>query len=202
MPIFCRDTLAVFYSHVPKTGGTTVERFFHENGFRVRELDMGGRDSLNRLRPCSPQHTEAARVRGLYRIEAFDYVFMTVRHPIDRLVSEFAYRTRGQDIDINTWVPRAFDAYRRDPYVLDNHLRPQWEFILPGCEIFYQEAGYAERWAETVAGHLGVEMHATPGMENASGSTARHRYGMTEEVAEMARMFYELDFRLFGYVTS
>lgn len=199
MPIFFQDNLTVFYSHVPKTGGTTVEQFFHQNGFQVRDLDMGGRNSLNRLRHCSPQHTEAARVRSLYRIEAFDYVFMTVRHPIDRLVSEFAYRTRGKDVDINTWVPRALTAYRKDPYVLDNHLRPQWEFILPGCEIFYQETGYTHHWAATVADRLGVEMHSTPGMVNASGSKAQNRYGMSEEIAEMARKFYDLDFRLLGY---
>lgn len=44
-------------------------------------------------------------------------------------------------ISFSEWVLRALDAADRDPYVLDNHLRQQHEFLSPGIDIFRYEDG-------------------------------------------------------------
>ena len=139
----------------------------------------------------------------------FDYVFMTVREPIARLKSEFHYRTRGAGrgsafrqlrvpISFDAWVRWTLARYRKDPYVWDNHVRPQHEFLAFGAEVFRLEDGL-DRVAEalqSVTGADGVQVSAArpPGYDSSGPSCQLTRRTLSDTVKHAAN-----DFATFGY---
>lgn len=197
MTVFVRDGVFLYYSHVPKTGGTSVEHFFRDNSFRVLEKDPGLKGTLNKHRFCSPQHAEAERVKRNFNIRKFDYIFATVRHPVDRVVSEYKYRCKGGD-DINLWICSSLEEQMKNPYIFDNHLRPQWEFILPGSDVFRQEEGFGDEWARKISLATGLSFSFPSKKVNVTGSLGLKKE-LCKEALEMIVETYGLDFEFFGY---
>ena len=146
MPVFRQDGRAVLFVHVPKAGGSTLERLFAKSGWTTGYRDpKGGVGSMNSVRRCSPQHMHRPMLEQVFRLDRFDAVFMTVREPLGRFRSEFAYRNADRvsatAAEVEAWYDEAFRQYRHDPFVFDNHLRPQWEFHLPGSHVYRLEDG-------------------------------------------------------------
>ena len=132
MPVFLKDGKSVLYIHVPKTAGSSIAAFFQKNGFQVHHQDLGGPRSLNRYRRCSPQHMHAEQILSHFRLERFDYVFITVPDPLKRLLSGYVRMRFAQDTPaLPVWFNRAVRRYLEDSYCLDNHIRPQVEFMVP-----------------------------------------------------------------------
>ncbi|MHC0054799.1 sulfotransferase family 2 domain-containing protein [Actibacterium sp. D379-3] len=157
MPLARVGSLLLFYAHVPKTGGSSVEAYLQAKG-RLALLDEG----LSDWNRSTPQHLHRAVYQRLVPREFYDHGFATLRDPLARLISEYRYRSktykpfkqslhrliapagvkraeatritvgRGKIVaDFDRWVPRIFRAYAKDPYLLDNHIRPQVEFVAP-----------------------------------------------------------------------
>ncbi|TGN66234.1 hypothetical protein EXE59_21460 [Nocardioides eburneiflavus] len=146
MPVLLKAGIAALFVHVPKTGGTSIERFFVQNGWSLDWRDgVAGEGTLNSYLKCSPQHVEARRLAELFRLEKFDLVFSTVREPIARFRSEYCMRNaadlRTDPDSVDAWGESALAAYAADGFVFDNHLRPQHEFIVPGASVYRLEAG-------------------------------------------------------------
>lgn len=147
MPVFRKDQQKILFIHVPRTGGSSIERAFRDSGFQTLYLDSKvGRTSWNHVRRCTPQHMHAQMLDALFRVDRFDLVFMVVRDPMSRLKSEYLWRNRDKDFDVDgrsleRWARRSFAEYRSDPFRYDNHLRPQVEFELPGTRVFSYEDG-------------------------------------------------------------
>lgn len=146
MPVLFKAGIAALFVHVPKTGGTSIERFFVQNGWSLDWRDgVAGEGTLNSYLKCSPQHVEARRLADLFRLEKFDLVFSTVREPIARFRSEYCMRNaadlRTDPDSVEAWGESALAAYAADRFVFDNHLRPQHEFIVPGASVYRLEAG-------------------------------------------------------------
>jgi hypothetical protein len=144
MPVFRRDGRAVLFVHVPKAGGSTLERLFAKSGWTTGYRDPKlGAGSMNSLRRVSPQHMHRPMLEQIFHLDRFDAVFMTVRDPLARFRSEFAMRNSDRvsasATEVEAWYDEAFRQYRRDPFVYDNHLRPQWEFHLPGSHVYRLE---------------------------------------------------------------
>ena len=83
MPVFRQDGRAVLFVHVPKAGGSTLERLFAKSGWTTGYRDpKGGVGSMNSVRRCSPQHMHRPMLEQVFRLDRFDAVFMTVREPL------------------------------------------------------------------------------------------------------------------------
>lgn len=200
MPVFIKDHFRVLFVHVPKTGGTAVEFFFEKNGFAASFLDRGGRNSLVPVMKCSPQHMHAAMLRELFMLRGFGYMFMTVRNPIDRLVSEYRMRAvmQQQIEDIDSWVDYVLNTYPSSNYMIDNHIRPQSDFWLPGCEVFRQEDGFGETWVNRIAEQVGCAFdHRQVEVAMRFG----HAAAPTLSPSSIRRIheFYAKDFEFFRY---
>jgi len=203
MPVFFRDGVRVLYIHVPKTGGTAIEMFFENNGFGTAYLDRGGNPGdLNPTRRCSPQHMDAATLARVFRLAAFDHVFMTVRHPIDRILSEYRMRVfERRDLpDVNAWIRQTLRRYDDDPWMMDNHIRPQAEFWLPQADVFRQEDGFGADWIERISGRIpcAFEQRATE-VAMKFDVKAAERSDLDAASLDALRRFYDADYRLFGY---
>jgi hypothetical protein len=203
MPVFFKGSRRVLFIHVPKAGGTSIEAFFEDNGFKTAYLDRGGSpESLNPVRRCSPQHMPAALLQTLFDPQAFDFVFMTVRHPIRRLMSKFAMETLsgGTREDFAPWVERMMQLVAADRWAMDNHLRPQTDFWLAESQVFKLEDGFGEAFIDCLQARIGLpfaqrvvrrDMHADV--------TAPDYMSLDTELRKVIRNYYDVDFKRFGY---
>jgi hypothetical protein len=201
MPLFVRDKKAVLYIHVPKTGGSSIEQFFLANGFRAEFLDNAPRNSFNPWRRCSPQHMTAEQLLGLLRPVRMDHIFMTVREPLARLVSEYRMRLRDTPgtPGLELWLRRSLRQYPDDNCIFDNHLRPQSDFWMPGCEVVRQEHGFDGNFVAGLEERLGItfEHRGIGGFNRAEGADVT-----ASEIAAIRPLvtaFYRQDYVRFGY---
>jgi hypothetical protein len=146
VPVFTKDDRSVLFVHIPKAAGSTLERMFTRSGWEMalRETRKT-HPQLMPLRRCSPQHYHAALLSELFEIGRFDAVFTLTREPVSRFRSEYLMRNhqdpRTDAASVEAWADRALARRESDPYTLDNHLRPQHEFLLPGAQVYRLEDG-------------------------------------------------------------
>ena len=117
MPLFVKGGVAILYVHVPKTGGSSIEHMFLDKGFRSEFLDHGPKNSFNLYRRCSPQHLHAKPLLRLLRPQRITFTFMTVRHPLTRLLSEYKMQVRidRQPLPLRPWLDHWLKRYLDDP---------------------------------------------------------------------------------------
>jgi hypothetical protein len=203
MPIFYKEGKAIFFVHIPKTAGRTIESRFQASGYQLSYIDMDGQ-GLNRFHLCSPQHMDASQYTRIFDLSTFEIVFAVVRDPISRLKSEVAMRLQANfqnKVDQNDqWVLDAFERYQANSYVYDNHLKPQSEFIVPGVQVFRLEDG--------VESILSLLESKCPGLRLAPGDehvgSRKEKSGFlsadvkfSDSVSERVREFYLSDYRRF-----
>ena len=206
MPIYFKDQRAVLFVHVPKTGGTTIETLFRRAGWaqRLRET----RETNPRLmdvRRCSPQHYHAAVLQELFDPGRFDAVFLMVREPLARFRSEYIMRhvrdPRSDAASVDAWATRLLARRREDPYVLDNHLRPQHEFVLPGAEVYRLETGIEAIVADLNARFdlgLATQVPLIQSSARRAGVPSSQVQLSDELLRELGELYAE-DFGRFGY---
>ena len=207
MPVFLKEDHKVLYVHVPKTGGTTIEQAFKDAGWTVllRETS-NSHPRLHKLRTTSPQHYQATLLAETLHLDKFTFTFMTTREPLSRFRSEYVMRNHESltltEAAVDDWAARTFQRYAANPYVYDNHIRPQSEFVVESALVYQLEAGM-----ETLLAELNTRI---PG----AGLTARVERKLTSEKRAGARSedvplsaslesrlreFYADDFQQFGY---
>jgi hypothetical protein len=207
VPVFRKDGRSVLFIHVPKAGGSSIERMFGDAGYTVHYRDPRlGKGSLNRLRRCSPQHMHASILQEVFRIDLFDVVFMVTRHPLTRFRSEYGYARRHEDVAtdseaVEQWAEKAFSAYAKDPFHLDNHLRPQSDFYLPGCTVYRLEDGM-ERVMTDLGRRLGTdfggEVPRVLERKKESGVSSSE-FTVSGQLQRRVEAFYSEDYDRFGY---
>ncbi|WP_182525555.1 sulfotransferase family 2 domain-containing protein [Nocardioides dongkuii] len=206
MPIFLRDGRAVLFVHVPKTGGTTIERLFTRSGWKMRyRATARTQPEVFPFLRCSPQHYHAAVLEEMFVPERFETTFLLTRDPVARFRSEYVMRnTRDPRTDaasVEQWADRALDRYRDDAYAFDNHLRPQSEFRVRGAEVYRLEDGM-----EAVVADLNERFGLGLDSEIPHSFHSAQRAGVASADVEVspaltARLtdFYRTDYEAFGY---
>lgn len=208
MPVLRKDGVALLFVHIPKTGGGSLESAFRKAGWTVDHFDgTHGPQSLNSLRRTSPQHEHATVLESTFRIDDFDAVFCFVREPIARMRSEFVWRHRHSDradasgLAFESWVRATFRAARRDPWLYDNHIRPQVEFVIDGAHVLRMEDGIEEGIAR-MADATGLTLPAAVPRSHAARKTWKIRprdVEVNEAAAQLIADFYAEDYRRLGY---
>lgn len=214
MPICIKDDRAVLFVHVPKTGGSSLEEMLADNGWDVSWRDVrAGPGTPNSHVLCSPQHLHAERLRQTFRLDTFDAVFMVVRDPFTRFRSEAGMRwlshhggTRAPLTEqaADDWADHALAAYREDPYVFDNHLRPQVEFRLPDAHVYRFEDGL-ESVVDALNADLGLGLsgevpHALDRMQVSGFRT--QDLPLSDALRRRLSEVYADDFEAFGYAPA
>ncbi len=145
MPIYMKGGKSVLFIHIPKTAGTAVDHAFLSAGWQVSFQEGGGQPgSIFRHLRCSFQHFHAALLREMMLLSSFDAIFTVMREPMARLRSEYRWRRAQSEQPLpqfDVWVNRMLDAYQRNSFVMDNHIRPQEQFILPQAQVTALEKG-------------------------------------------------------------
>ncbi|CAO4133396.1 hypothetical protein OFEAOIEE_LOCUS1123 [Methylorubrum extorquens] len=202
MPFVEYNGKKILFVHIPKTGGGSVETWLETLG-TVRLLTVGSPNALK----CTPQHFRMSDIRDVFGDGYFDYIFMTVRNPYDRVMSEYKMHAllSGSGFwkawpSFSHWLEHNLNLAHQNPYHLDNHLRPQWEFSGTGIKVFKFEEGM-ESILNRVAADIGAP---TPVVAPHIHSTGAENINASFDVVDRIRMasFYEKDFDIFGYSTQ
>lgn len=193
MPLYRMRDKVFLFIHVPKAAGTTVE--FCLEKWRIGFLDR----SFNGLYfPCSPQHFHSSIIEKIIDTEKLDFSFSVVRNPIDRIVSEYNFRKKffGLADDFNSWGEKMLIGYKKDNYIMDNHIRPQCDFPLAVTDIFRVEDGLGEI-GNYLSEKLGEEVVFSSSREMKSGGA--EQIVIADGLLERLVDFYSVDFKRFGY---
>ena len=168
MPVFAINGKSVLSIHVPKTGGTTVEKVLcqfgskslHSKGSCLRGQFHGGWLS----KPIPLRHLHGALHQRLVHPDQFDVMFMLVRDPVQLMVS--AYRHSRQLsrpealLPFSAWLRICLRIIRSDPAFRNNHFRPKADYHVAGARILHFEDGLLA-CLNAISENLGLPMFET-----------------------------------------
>ncbi|AUQ68770.1 sulfotransferase family 2 domain-containing protein [Phaeobacter inhibens] len=195
MPLYRHGDKIILFIHVPKTGGSTIEEVLSTSGAR-QALKYYQRLGYAK---ATPQHMHWELLEHWVPEDFYDYAFMVVRHPIARMISEYRWRSEISETELpefEIWVNRQLGRYEKNGFILDNHIRPQHEFLGPDTEVFRLEDGL-ERPVFIALERLGLptddfEIHHARKSE-------RNLLTLTEKTLQDIRSFYATDFEVFDF---
>ncbi len=83
----------------------------------------------------------------VYDPDCFDFAFLIVRDPVQRVISEYRYQRRkvglhlARVLNFDRWLGVSLARAQSDPGFRDNHFRPQADYLWPGSRVFRFEDG-------------------------------------------------------------
>lgn len=134
MPLARINGRILHFIHIPKTGGTALENYMKSVGSvsLLDERNFG-------WSKCTAQHLHADLHLPLIPDGFADATFGVIRDPLQRMLSEYEFRRSFRPNEFppfERWLPTSLQEYGEDPYLLDNHMRPQVAFFRPGMVLF------------------------------------------------------------------
>jgi hypothetical protein len=195
MPLYRHDANIIFFVHIPKTGGSSIERGLKKAGAR-EALKFKKKRAYSK---STLQHMHASVYKEAVGSKFVDYAFTVVRNPFDRFASEYKMKVidAGVAADAHDWAVTNFNRFAEFAFTRDNHIRPQTEFLSEWVEVFRFENGLEAPMVEA-CGHLGL---SPPTLTHSRrGSSAR--INVRRETLDAIRTFYSEDFLRLGYAAD
>lgn len=140
MPLLTHNDKSIFFIHIPKTGGSSL----YLKGNTVKPGITTSCFSVVDHDPCTPQHYHIDLLKERYPEYVKNQPFTILRDPWGRTCSEYAWqcKLRGGNPNWNNfeyWLSDLLQKYKVNPFVADNHIRPQIQFIDQHVKVFLQE---------------------------------------------------------------
>lgn len=203
---------ASLFSFVPKTGGSALIKFFSGVGCRV--FFHNENNSIIGLLKAPSQHFHYEFLDKIFDIDKFSFSFSVVRHPLARSKSDYLWAMRNiEDVSkapsFDQWFSAIVDEYQKNPFVFDNHIRPQSDFIGNKIKKVYRYEDGLEAAALDVIGSMGFSVNVDRSRRfvpksNTSEGNLRERGEVLEEKAQASpeaitklQEFYRKDFERF-----
>ena len=228
MPLFHNGDDLVLFVHVPKCGGTAVEKSFMKGGWDVGYMNEPKITGYNEA-PCNAQHYHAEIIEHLIMpSENCTDQFTIVRNPYQRLISEFVWQAGLKDyinvagfdsrffVGLEKFAIQRLSAYKvnemqfqLDPegfinkgrsFIFDNHMRPQHHFVTNDWNIYWFEEMETKFWPE-ISNKYGLEPsgHFNIGVDKNIARPSYHQ-GINKKFRDLFVEIYYEDCKLFGYV--
>ena len=204
MTLFIKNSRSILFLHVPKCGGSSIDRLFKDDGY-FSTLEMRGLPPQDCL-IASPQHQTCKNLKSMINMESLEDIFIVTRNPYKRIISEFNWQYRDAEPcdkpDINAWILKSLEQASSDLSYSDNHFRPSVDFIDSSypCKVFKLEDGI-----EFVAEYFIREDGSTNKIDMPNEKDAK---SFTNSISEpnlspiaiaKINQFYKDDFEAFGY---
>jgi hypothetical protein len=184
MPLALINGKLFEFRHIPKTGGTSVELYMKSKGrlllvgsspsawarstpqhmpafvaeewFPTHQVDFRFtivRDPLERLLSTFRMRARPPKLglRRMARAMVFDPSLIVRREPLFHIHMP---NRRLEAVTFDRWVRHVLAERRRTPFVYDNHISPQVDFLSEGQKVFRFEQGLGQvfRWIDEVTG--------------------------------------------------
>lgn len=119
MPVFKIDKSIVYFAHVPKCAGSSVEEYIMHRFNNLSMFDVDFRRLGRNGWYISPQHLHVEALNRIFRLNFFDFTFAVVRHPLTRFISAYNHAVRLHAISwlenpTAFWMCRACRQLNRD----------------------------------------------------------------------------------------
>ena len=152
---------SALFSFIPKTGGSALLKFFESAGAGIF-LHVEN-NPISDILKCPTQHFHYAMLDAIYDLEKFAFTFTIVRNPFDRAVSDYMWSYRNlKDFkklpSFDQWFQFMVREYHGNPWVFDNHIRPQHHFVGPGIAEVYRYEDGLESIALDIFAKLGLDI--------------------------------------------
>ena len=191
MPLYKINDKLIYFAHIPKTGGTSVED----------ALGRVGKVCLNKKPegiPIPAQHFHAEIFDVLIPSNFYDRGYLICRNPYMRLISEYRHqwvRKRFTKTSFDSWAKKVLRKYKTNPALHHNHIRPQIEFLSKKIEIYKFENGL-QQVVNEICDYCGV-----PDQIDLSWFKCYEKQEIVihRKTLERVAAFYEKDFDTFGY---
>lgn len=197
MPLLLRDGRSIFFAHVPKTAGSSVQEYLVR---RFGPLCMLEDFSKRRKRDIvqTVSHLSAADLKTLLPRD-LDYCFSIVRDPVARITSEYRFQTgvsKASKLGFSNWLRVVLVAAAHDPRVYENHIRPQGDLVPEDAEVFHMEDGFDQMIArlDEVTGTAAPEIEMGHLLKRSRKPIMIYRQDI-----ELITKFYASDYARFGY---
>jgi hypothetical protein len=199
MPLATWNGLTIFFAHVPKTGGSSVEDYLVRRFGPLSIIDRNKRQGVTGTGLIIPAtHLAAVDLAELLPHD-LTYSFAVVRDPLTRLMSEFRYQSgvsRASRLGFSTWLRVMIAGARMEPRLYENHIRPQSDLVPEGSEIFRLEDGFDAMIArlDEVAGTTAPGLEVGHLLKRKREELVIHR-----EDVDLITDYYGPDYARFGY---
>ncbi len=185
----------IYFVHIPKAAGSSL-------GNAIREFyDIGLFSKNKQFMDITPQHLDREQIEYINLNKLIDHSFTVTRHPMDRIISEYKYRSNNRSIllrnllDFDSFVYYCFNEYKKNKNVLGGHIKPQVEFILKDTRIFKLEEGF-DNVIDYLRDVCSLEKISDVSRVNISEPKNIH---MTKRTQLDIENFYADDYRYFNY---
>lgn len=212
MPMLFLNGKTIFFAHIPKTGGSSIEAYLRSKG----PLSFYSDRTISGLM-VRPQHFHADIYTSLLSNDLLQHSFAVIRDPLARLKSEYRYRCREPEglrkwfnkvtgnsrksvklgkrhrlLTFDEWAMKSISECKKCPTLADNHIRPQIDFILPKMKLFDFARGLDDvfRWIDTI-----TETKPTAGDFHVNRSPST-RLDVSDTVSLAVKDFYAADYTL------
>lgn len=214
MPATIINGKKVLFIHIPKSGGSTIETVLSKLS---DEYGNGRLDYINNIKfPSSKntmQHMDGDQLRSLFDLRDFDFIFTVIRDPLSRIKSEFRWQLHKPwaHNGFDKWYSHVQDVYKKNNSAFDNHLKPQWNFLVENIKIFRFENGMRQI-VEDIEDLLGVGFYSKGNeIPHEQKDALNRKIAQQPEIANflkdspsencISKIFndYNLDYELLGY---
>jgi len=212
MPLCRAAGKLIYYAHVPKTAGTTIEHYLATRFGKLALLDpkFGKLPEAERWSQTSPQHMpEHARAR-LLPDDFIDATFATVRHPATRLRSVFLFqreisKTIPEETEFSPWLKKLSRTLEENPFAYDGHIRSMNATVPAQASVFAIELGLERviAWLDTLTDTQDTETQMTS--RNVLVERLEHEKRapvnapLNRDDLDRIATIYEEDYTRFGY---
>ncbi len=202
MPFLYPFGKVIFFAHVPKTGGSSVEDYLTRRFGALSMSDRHKREGTRGTGLISPvTHLSALDLVEILPRE-IDLCFAVVRNPLKRMLSEYRWQhgiSWASRMSFSTWLRIVIYAAGLDSRVYENHIRPQSEMVPDDAEVFRLEDGFEMmiQCLDTVVGTTSPEITMGHLLKRRSNAPIT----VTREDADLIVKFYASDYTRFGYDT-
>ncbi|KIC33697.1 sulfotransferase family protein [Leisingera sp. ANG-S5] len=213
MPLIKYKDVLLHFAHIPKCGGTSIERYIQGlNGVSLAFVDEQyvANPPQQHWNISSPQHIDGESISRLFPKDFFTGFFTIVRDPIARLESAYKFqrlveRRIGSDETLDQFVKTRLLENVLTKGWMDGHFYPQSGFFYPGAN--YQVFKLEENGAEKAKAFIDAALFGNPASQQMTHSNhLRVPEGfnpgdlvLSDEGLAVAEKIYGMDFDNFGY---